>query len=65
MKNKTKIIKEIYFCADKETAKIYNLEYSERQTQCQVLLDYDKNEIRIFFKSTWNSDYNQTEIIPL
>jgi len=62
MKKGVEILKEIYFCVDEENAKSYNMEYSEQYSYMQVLIDYDKREIRTFLKSTWNSSYDVNQV---
>lgn len=62
MKKGIEILKEVYFCNDKKNAETYGMEYSATLSYMQVLIDYDKREIRTFKKSNWNSSYNTTEI---
>lgn len=62
MKKGVEIVKEVYFAADKETAKIYNMEYSEQYSFMQIIMDYDKREMRTFLKSTWNSSYDVHQV---
>lgn len=62
MKKGIEILKEVYFTNVKENVEIYGLEYSELYTYMQILIDYDKREIRTFLKSNWNSSYNKNII---
>ena len=59
MKKGIEILKEVHFTNVKENVEVYGLEYSELYTYMQILIDYDKREIRIFLKSNWNSSYNK------
>lgn len=62
MKHGIEIVKDVHFCQDKETARLYGMEHSDLYSHMQVLIDWDKREIRTFLKSKWNSnhDVNQT-----
>lgn len=62
MKRGVEIIKEVHFCSDKETARLYGMEQSDQYSLMRVTIDWDNREIRTFLKSTWNSSYdvNQT-----
>ena len=59
MKKGIEILKEVHFTNVKENVEVYGLEYSELYTYMQILIDYDKREIRTFLKSNWNSSYNK------
>ncbi len=59
MKKGIEILKEVHFTNVKENAEIYGMEYSASYTYMQVLIDWDKREIRTFLRSNWNSGYNK------
>ena len=59
MKKGIEILKEVHFTNVKENVEVYGLEYSELYTYMQILIDYDRREIRTFLKSNWNSSYNK------
>ena len=63
MKRGIEILKEVYFCRDKETAKLYGLEFSEKYSYMKVLIDWDKREIRTYISSVWNSSYDVKETV--
>ena len=52
------IVKEVYFCKDKNIAQLSGMEYSEKWSFMQIMIDWDKKEVITFLKSTWNSTYD-------
>ena len=58
MKRGIEILKEVYFCRDEKTAKLYGMEFSEKYSYMQVLIDWDKREIRTYIRSAWNNSYD-------
>lgn len=58
MKRGIEILKEVYFCRDEKTAKICGMEFSEKYSYMQVLIDWDKREIRTYIRSLWNRSYD-------
>ena len=62
MKKGIEIIKEVRFAQSEETARIYGMEYSSLYDYMQVLIDWDKHEIRTYMHSTWNSSYDVKDV---
>ena len=60
MKKGIEILKEVYF-----TVNPYHsfMVYSEKYSYMQVLVDWDKREIRTFLKSTWNSSFDVNKVL--
>lgn len=58
MKRGIEILKEVNFCKDKETAKICGMEFSVEYSYMQVLIDWDKREIKTYIRSLWNRSYD-------
>lgn len=63
MKSGIEILKEVYFCSDEKTAKICGMEFSEKYSYMQVLIDWDKREIRTYIRSLWNRSYDVSKTV--
>ena len=48
MKKGIEIVKEVYFCKDKNIAQLSGMEYSEKWSFMQIMIDWDKKEVITF-----------------
>lgn len=60
MKKGVEIVKEVYFTNNPNHPTI---EYSDLYKYMQILIDWDKREIRTFMSSKWSSSYNVNKVV--
>ena len=63
MKSGIEILKEVNFCSDEKTAKICGMEFSEKYSYMQVLIDWDNREIRTYIRSLQNRSYDVSKTV--
>lgn len=60
--HKTEVLKQVWFCNDKEEAARTGKPYSGSYDYMQVTIDYTAREVITFLKSNWNSTYDETTV---